>query len=373
MQEPLSDKEMQESSVLELARLYSERGEFRLAAKYAAEASEDRYGVKDFTGFFKAQIIQLRALVELEEHDQITQLKEALQDLVIRQGIELSSRTHYTLGVCASYKKQYDVAQNYFEKALAIGLQTDNKEDICYAISGLAGVYFFKGRYEEALREIYNLRVFFQILELPDVLLSSQILNGHILRKVGRYEEALDVFWQAYDQLKRHKNLYMYISVLYAMGATLVDMGDVALGRTYLNLARRSVDPTNQIYLSKAIEAILSQIGETTHGEYDIIFDSSTNTLVERKKGKVDFKSQFILLDLLRLFMGHPGEVFSKETLVQKVWKQSYDPAVHDNKVYVTIKRLRKLIEPDFDKPKYIFRSKNGYYLNRGTRILLNQ
>jgi DNA-binding response OmpR family regulator len=55
------------------------------------------------------------------------------------------------------------------------------------------------------------------------------------------------------------------------------------------------------------------------------------------------------------------------------VWKQDYDPGIHDNKIYVTIKRLRKLIEPDYEKPRYIFRAKNGYYLNKNTKVLLEQ
>ena len=30
-----------------------------------------------------------------------------------------------------------------------------------------------------------------------------------------------------------------------------------------------------------------------------------------------------------------------------RLWKQDYDPRVHDNKLYGTIKRLRKMIEPE--------------------------
>lgn len=76
-------------------------------------------------------------------------------------------------------------------------------------------------------------------------------------------------------------------------------------------------------------------------------------------------------MDLLRLFVQQQGHVFSKEFLVEQVWKQSYDPAVHDNKIYVTIKRLRKMIEPDYDKPKYIFRAKNGYFMNKSAKVLI--
>jgi DNA-binding response OmpR family regulator len=71
--------------------------------------------------------------------------------------------------------------------------------------------------------------------------------------------------------------------------------------------------------------------------------------------------------------MKTPGEVYAKEIIVEKIWKQTYDPSVHDNKLYVTIKRLRKMIEPDFGKPKYIFRAKNGYFLNKNVKVLLQR
>ena len=75
------------------------------------------------------------------------------------------------------------------------------------------------------LKEIYNLQVFFQLLPQPELQLSSLLLNGHILRKVGKSTIKLDVLWQAHDALKDHKNLFMYVSLLYAMGATYADSG----------------------------------------------------------------------------------------------------------------------------------------------------
>src|SRR5581483_9702137 len=105
------------------------------------------------------------------------------QDLVLKEGFELSPRTYYTLGICAYYKKQYDVSLDYFQKALALALASDNKEEMCFAISGIAITYTAQGRFQDALKEIYNLQVFFQILDLPEVKISTQILNGVILRK----------------------------------------------------------------------------------------------------------------------------------------------------------------------------------------------
>ena len=72
------------------------------------------------------------------------------------------------------------------------------------------------------------------------------------------------------------------------------------------------------------------------------------------------------------MFMGTPGQVYSKEEIVNNIWQQEYDPRVHDNKLYVTIKRLRKLIEPENDKPKYLYRAKNGYYFNKDVKFLFS-
>jgi len=360
------------SSCEEVGRLYFERGDFHRAIEKISDAAHEFYKGKDFGSFLKCQNMLLRMYAEMEESEKIKVIKENLQDLVLNKNVELSSKTYYTLALCASYKGQYETALEYLEKSLDLALSCDNKEDICYAIHGLAIVYHFLGRYDDSLKEIHNLQVCFQVIDLSELKLSSQILNGHVLLKMKKFKQALEVFWQCYDILKEQKNLYMYVNLLFAMGITYADSGEMDLGKMYLNLAKRSVDPSNLRYLSRSINERLKRLGAMEDSEYDIVFNSSTNTVMEKKKGKVDFKNQFILLDMLHLFLKSPGEVYTKEDLVERVWKQNYDPAVHDNKVYVTIKRLRMMIEPDYDSPKYIYRAKDGYYLNKSARIFLN-
>lgn len=354
----------------DIARLYCDRGDFLVAVEKLRETAEEFERHKDFAGYLNCLNLLLRVYAELEDTKAINATKERLQDLVIKQNVELTSKTYYTLALCASYKNQHKVALDYLEKALALALGADDKKDVCYSIYGLALVYFSLGRLDEALREIYNLEVFFQVMPVPDIKISAQIMNGHILRKMGKFEQALEIFWQSYDALKVQKNLYMYINVLYAMGITYVESGDLDLGRMYLILAQKAADPENMKYSSRRITERLESLGDKKDSSYDIVFCATSNSVVERKKGKVDFKNQFILLDMLRIFLRQPGQVYTKEALVSAVWKQEYDPSVHDNKIYVTIKRLRRMIEPDFDKPKYIFRAKNGYYLNKNTRVL---
>lgn len=367
------EKNSSPESLLELGRLYAERCDFKLAEEKLLQAEEGFYQNKNFDGYLQVVNRLLRIYAEMANYKAIDGYKEKLQNLVLKEKVRLDSRTYYTLGLTASYRGDDKVALEYLEKSLAQALANDEKENICFAIAGIAIVYFQLKRYEDALKEIYNLQVFFQVLDLPELRMSSQILNGHILRYMGKPEQALDIFWKCYEELKSQKNLYLHLTLLYAFGCAYLDMGSKDLARMYLTLAKRSADPENLKYLVKKVDEKLEAAGGATTDDYDLIFDATNKSVTEKSKGKVDFRNQFILLDLLRLFMKTPGEVYGKEVIVEKIWKQTYDPSVHDNKLYVTIKRLRKMIEPDFGKPKYIFRAKNGYFLNKNVKVLLQR
>jgi tetratricopeptide (TPR) repeat protein len=360
-------------SQFELGQLYCDRGDFVTAIDKLQSAALGFYEIRDFTRYLQCQNLLLRMYAEREEPDYINATKEKIQDLVLKEGFELSAKTYYTLALCATYKGQHDTALDYLQKSLTIALSTDRKDDICYAITGIAWTYYNLERYSETLKEVYNLQVFFQVLDIPDLRTSVQILNGNILRKTKKYEQALDVYWQCYDIIRETKRMTAFVSLLYCMGQTYKDMGEKDLARMYLQMALKSVDADNMKRMAVEVQRSLEELGGSDNQSYDLIFNTISNSVVERKLGKIDFKNQFILLDLLRLFVQNPGQVYSKEYLVEHVWRQNYDPAIHDNKIYVTIKRLRKMIEPDYEKPKYIFRAKNGYYLNKSARILLDQ
>jgi tetratricopeptide (TPR) repeat protein len=358
-------------ALFELGRLYQDRGDFFLALEKLEAASAIYLSFKDFTNYVQTVNRILRLYAETEQQEKVNLIKEKLQDLVIKEGLQLNSRTYYTLALCSFYKEQDESAMEYLQKALSLALAQDNKEDICYAISGTANVFARMGKYNEALRELYNLEIFFQVMDQPELKMSSTILNGWILTQMGKNEQAIEILWQAYDLVKSHKTLTMHYYVLYNLGRAYLNAGEKDLARTYLTLAARSVDPQNLKRLYLGIKQELAKLGDEV-SEFDLKFDIETHTVLEKRIGKVDFKNQFILLDLLKLFALNQGRVYSKEYLVEQVWKQAYDPGVHDNKIYVTIKRLRKLIEPDYDKPKYIFRAKNGYFMNKSARVLVD-
>lgn len=357
------------ASNLELGRLYFERGDILKAIEVLEPLAQSCVERKDYEHYLDTLHVLFRAYAEYLDFDKIEKEKKRLLDLTTAQEFKMSSKTYYALALCASYKNEHESALDYSQKALSTGLAEGNKEAVCYAISGLAISYYCLDRLQDALKEIFNLQVFMDVMDLPQIRISSHILKGQILRKMGKYEQALDVLWQSYDVLKNHKNFYIYVSVMYGLALTYKEAGKISEAQNYINLAKRSIDSDSLKRLSISVDALANSLGATNVAQYDILFNASEHSVIERVRGRIDFNNQFILMDLLKLFLVNPGVSFSKEQLVKHIWKQSYNPAVHDNKIYVTIKRLRQLIEPDVEKPRYIFRSKNGYYLNKDISI----
>lgn len=55
---------------------------------------------------------------------------------------------------------------------------------------------------------------------------------------------------------------------------------------------------------------------------------------------------------MMNLFINHPNQVFTKDTIYERVW--GTDVAIDDNAIMVYINRLRSKIEDDCKNPKYI-------------------
>ncbi|MDO5016100.1 MAG: response regulator [Eubacteriales bacterium] len=68
--------------------------------------------------------------------------------------------------------------------------------------------------------------------------------------------------------------------------------------------------------------------------------------------------------ELLRFLASYPGQVFSREALLEKVWGYEYFGDVRT--VDVTVRRTREKLEPDQSNYRYILTKRGvGYYFNR--------
>jgi len=68
--------------------------------------------------------------------------------------------------------------------------------------------------------------------------------------------------------------------------------------------------------------------------------------------------------ELVKFLALQPGQIFSRETLLEKVWGYEYYGDVRT--VDVTVRRVREKIEKDPSNPCYIMTKRGvGYYFNK--------
>jgi tetratricopeptide (TPR) repeat protein len=359
-------------SLLEVGKLYFDRGDFPLASEKFESAADLFLRDHDGPNYLKCMNYLLRIHAETEQFDHINVIKDKLQDLVISENIEPNSQTYYTLALCSSYKNQWETALDYLHKAFSLAMSADNNTELCLVFTGFAHFYAQLGRFSEALQEVEKLYHFFEVHKIPEARMWGLMNHAEILVEQKEYPRALELLWETYELAHPTKNMHLHISLIHNIGRVYLKSGKPDLARVYLNLAFKSVDQTNYVRLSRRIKEDLGGLWDEESKGFDLVFDLENHTLIEHQLGRVEFKNQHILLDLLKLFIKNPGQVYSKEQIAEQLWKQPYNPALHDNKIYVTIQRLRKLIEPDFNHPKYIHRSRDGYYMSKDAKLLVS-
>lgn len=333
----------------------------------------------DHSRYVDACTYILRILAEREEFQEIDKVEASVLKILSSDesktlSLKLKSHAHYILGICSCYQEsRHELAVRRFHEAIDFALLAEDREALAAPLYGAATTHYATGRYEEAMRELDRLGVLLSCLNLPDLRSASYLLRAMVNRNVGLLEASLESAWQAFESLKHHPHLVLYLHTLCVLGTIYKLKGDFASARLYLDLADRSLKRKEFPRIARLVDEALEALGRPAQTPIaDLVYETQTGILIEKTKGEIRFDGQFILRDLLRAFLEQPGKVFTKEELVRDVWREDYDPRIHDNKIYVTIKRLRGLLESETGTTDYILRAKNGYCLNPQTRVLIN-
>jgi DNA-binding winged helix-turn-helix (wHTH) protein len=350
------------------------RGDYSEALIELEKVCENAASLGDHARFIETCGYVLRILAEHEEFARIKRIETRVLAILstVDLPLRVQSRVMYILGICNCYQEsQHDQAMNRFREAIDCAIQAEDKEALAAPLYGAATVLYARQRYDEALRQLDRLEVLLSCLQLRDLQSASQLLRSMILRNQNQNETALAAAWLAFDSLKEQPNLVLYLNTLCVLGTLYTAKGDAKTARIYLDLANRTLKRKESPRIARLVDDALAKVTQLRLPSPDIIYDTRTGVLTETAKGEIRFEGQFVLRDLLCMFLQQPGYVFNKEDIVRSVWKQEYSPEIHDNKIYVTIKRLRKLLETE-DSPKdYILRAKTGYFLNPKIRILV--
>ncbi|MFO7295350.1 MAG: response regulator transcription factor [Caldicoprobacter sp.] len=122
--------------------------------------------------------------------------------------------------------------------------------------------------------------------------------------------------------------------------------------------------PFNILELKARIKAVFRRINETNKDDKQIIRVKNMVINLANRSVTIDGKEVNLTakeFDLLKLFVTNPGKVYTRENLLELIWKYEYLGDVRT--VDVHIRRLREKIEKNPSQPEFIFTKWGvGYY-----------
>lgn len=337
-----------------------------LKAIDCAECPQDNFRVLKILSF----LIRIAAekLEDTKATQYIAQSERLVEELQANLG-SLNAEFFYYSGLIKSYKNDFDGAFTDLEMSYNRSKEENDPDLHSKCLLALANNTFNRGDIDLAVDYMGQLDNLLKIINKEYLGGSMHMTYGKILLAKGDIEGSLKHFKLANTTLQNKKcwNLYGYI--LLGIGQVEKVRGDYDRATLYYNLAKQAVDSTTFKRLTNVLDA---EIHEVNDSSVDIYLDRNNRKVKEKNIGVIDFKHRFVLLEILFLLAKNRGSFFDKEDLAREIWKDEYNPLIHDKLIYTSVSRLRKLIEPKDNsntKRKYIIRGKDGYTFNPDVKI----
>jgi len=361
---PLESKKVQGQGYYRLAKIFYDKADFAQAEEYFLKSLEfsdlpqDSFVVFKIYGFLIR--IYSEGLNETAAHKFIAASNELLDNLVSTLP-SLGAEYFYNLGVVSTYKGLFTEAHKNFQQSYRKAQIENEPELMAKSLYALATNSFQLGFHAETLSSIDQLNELLNILKKGYLKGSMHLLWANTQRELGEHSQAMEHYSKALKLLhaKGCWNLHNYI--LLNQGITLKKMGEFSKALMLFELAENSLDDTHFVRLKQLLHGEVNDVNDSS---VDLYLDRHNRMIHEKSLGVIDFKHRFVLLEILFLLAQTPGTYYNKDDLAKMIWKDEYNPLIHDKLIYTSISRLRKLIEPKNGKRQYILRGKDGYTFN---------
>jgi len=359
-------------SYYKLGKIYYDKADLDLAQEYFLKSLQMAKHPDDNFFMLKTLGFLIRIASEKLEDDAakiyILQTEKLLQELSESLRV-LSSEYFYYLGMYHTYRGAFSEAKESYQLAYKKSKEENEPELLAKALLALANNSFAQKEYDEALVFLAQLNELLQIIKKDYIAGSMDFLDAKIHMELGLYDRALASLQKAAAHLQDKKcwNLRGYI--LLGRGSIYQSMGDFTKALLFFEMALEVVD---NVLFKRLVHLVNTEIQEVNDISVDIYLDRSNRKIRERNLGVIDFKHRFVLLEILFLLAKNSGTYYNKEDLAKLIWKDEYNPLIHDKLIYTSVSRLRKLIEPDENDEssrKYIVRGKDGYTFNPTAKI----
>jgi tetratricopeptide (TPR) repeat protein len=347
-----------------LAKIYYDKADFEKAEEHflmslaRTELPQDAFAVFKIYGFLIR--IYSESLNEREANKYID-LSSSLLDQIVATLPSLNGEYFYNAAVVHTYKGDFTEAQKNFNLAYRKA-QTENEPELmAKSLYAMATNAFQMKNFTDAVNHLSQLNELLNILKKGYLKGSMHLLWGNALRELGDYTNSLPQYDLAMKLLHSKRCWNMHNYVLLNKGVALKKMGEFSKALMLFGIAQNSLDDE---YFKRLQQLIMMEVEDVNDSSVDLYLDRHNRVIHEKALGVIDFKHRFVLLEILFLLAQTPGTYYNKEDLAKMIWKDEYNPLIHDKLIYTSISRLRKLIEPKGIKRQYILRGKDGYTFN---------
>lgn len=361
---PIDSSRIEGQAHYRLAKVFYDKADFEkaeehfLASLSRTELPQDAFAMFKIYGFLIR--IYSESLNEREANKYITMSAELL-DQTVSTLPSLNGEYFYNAAVVNTYRGEFQEAHKNFNQAYRKA-QTENEPELmAKSLYAMATNAYQMKAFPDSLTHLNQLNELLNILKKGYLKGSMHLLWGNTLRELGDYTAALPQYDLAMKLLHSKRCWNMHNYVLLNKGIALKKMGEFSKSLMLFGLAQNSLDDQ---YFKRLEQLILMEVEDVNDSSVDLYLDRHNRVIHEKALGVIDFKHRFVLLEILFLLAQTPGTYYNKEDLAKMIWKDEYNPLIHDKLIYTSISRLRKLIEPKGIKRQYILRGKDGYTFN---------
>lgn len=321
------------------------------------------------TSLFKVYGFLIRIYLELEQTEEAQVYIVRAQDLLqqVSESLDhLTAMYFYNEGLVKTYGGHYEEARQSFTVAMQKAQEENNPDTIANCLFALAQNSLGANDWDKMAIYLGQLAELLSIITRPYLRGNLNLLYGKYYTHKGDFTKAKSYLKGALSHFHKKKCWNMDGYIMMALGEVSRSEGRFSEATIYYDIA--------QTYAKgefRRLATILSgEIADVNNANVDVYLDYNNRTVQEKSLGRIDFRHRFVLLEILFLLARNPGKSYDKEVLAQEIWKNEYNPLIHDKLIYTSISRLRKLIEPkNGAKRKYIVRSRDGYVFNPRVKV----
>jgi DNA-binding winged helix-turn-helix (wHTH) protein len=361
--------------LIQLAIIRSEKCDLKEAKNAYETALELAKKEKDVRLTIEAVSGLLRLAGEAKDERMIQDLDSHLTVLMSAHPKKIPPMAWHCKGAIASHRKEPLLAQRYFHRY--IRAVSDDPE---HAPEGLAKGWLmiaitFSQRNHFRRAEFLGKQILkhYGPKKFRGINGITHLLLGNIAERQKNFELAWDHFKKAQSEFLGEHNWFYHLYVLYGYARLSRLQQNYTQAYWYLDLLVKATEAAEFGLLKSEIQGEIERLKRSA---VDLLIDARKGVVKTKTGESISLKKQYVLLYILEvLSQAHAKEGadvdrgVTKAEIIQNVWKESYRPEAHDNKLYYNINRLRKLIEPDVKKPQYVLNWKEGYRLAPGLRV----